>query len=373
MRSLAASLGLLVVLPACTAPNPAYHATQGLDSSSGDPPSSTSPDTDSASSAATGEPTGSGTSNGGSGPTSNTTPATTADTTADTALTGLTTQTSQTVTTDGSDSDVSTATTDPDSTSTTDGPDSTSTGNSGDSMPKLDLPGGQVCSLVDSPDLTVKVQHSQQPQDCTASLSLYGVFESKPDASSLKFRRCADTNQCFAGNAQCIANETVTIQIAGPDVPKFSAGNCIHISYLGAGSAEPNTCDTRVLRLAKTGPQIFNTTVFASGVQVPSTGELDPPWPDSLGFKVGSELVEACGGQQVCGQDTGSYQLVGTFSGAQHEVPMGQQAATKIPLLDKNNTKIGDVHGVFRNIRSYAYPVEWCEFQWTWLADDYKP
>jgi len=240
--------------------------------------------------------------------------------------------------------------------------------------PKPDLGMDDLCALVNAPNLSLSVQHSVAP-DCNYGPLLTLVFEAKPDDHTLKFRECMFSNDCFAGNAQCAAKQTLALKVEGPasHVPEFEVGACVHLGYVSTGYADGNTCNARIVRLAKTGQNIKNTSVFVAAAGVPATADLPLPWPQVLEFAVDAELAQPCFGGEVCGQATGSYDLFGQFSGGQIVVPMKTEKPVNISLLDKQNVKIGEVPGSLYNLRSYAAAPTQCEFDWIWLADEARP
>ncbi|MBZ5713136.1 hypothetical protein [Nannocystis pusilla] len=357
----------VVLLAACTVPNPAYHVTQGLsDSSSGDTPGATDGATQSPGSA-TGEPTTShGDSQGTDSSASPTTPTSHTATSGDTEDTAATTQTA--TTSPGTTDDTAAAT------STGDGSDATSMAASDTLGPNLDLGMPDLCSLQAAPDLGLAVQHSPMP-NCLGFTALTLVVEAKPDDHTLKFRECLATNECFAGNKQCAPKQSVTLKIAGPasHVPDLAPGTCINLAYQATGLADASTCSSSLVRIGKTGANIKTTSVYAAAGGVPATGALPAPWPEILGLSVTAELVAPCLGGEVCGQPTGNHDLVGQAAGVEATVPMQTEEPLKLPLLDKQNNKIGDVAGSLFNLRSYAVAPAQCEFDWIWIADEIRP
>ncbi|MCY1058368.1 hypothetical protein [Nannocystis sp. SCPEA4] len=368
MRRPTRSPGLcIVLLAACAVPNPAYHVTQGLvDSSSGDTLGATDGATQSSGSA-TGEPTttdgGTQGASSGASTTNSTSPTATSGDTEDTAAT-----TQPATTSPGTTDDTSAAT------STSDGSDATSMAASDTVGPSLDLGMPDLCSLQAAPDLGLAVQHSPMP-NCLGLTALTLMVEGKPDDHTLKFRECLVGNDCLNGNEQCAVKQTVVLKIDGPasHVPDLEPGTCVNLAYLPTGLADANTCSSSLVRIGKTGANIKTTSVYAAADGVPATGMLPPPWPEILGFSVTAELVAPCVGGEVCGQPTGNHDLVGQAAGVEVAVPMQTEKPLKLPLLDKQNNKIGDVTGGLFNLRSYAVAPAQCEFDWIWIADEVRP
>ncbi|MBZ5713138.1 hypothetical protein [Nannocystis pusilla] len=300
------------------------------------------------------------------------TDATTATTTTSTGSTldppTGTTTTSTTGTTDPIGETTTTGTTsDPTSTTsdTTTGTDSSTT----------DDPA--MCTIPDVPDLAVRITHAPAPATCGNDLGsvVNAVFTGKPDDQTLLFRQCTVSADCQAGNLQCDATQELSVHIDGPatHVPEFAPGACVNIAYLPAGYADPETCQIRLLRLARTGPDIANTSVFVAALGVPDTLELPGPLPLALEFLASSELADACPHERVCDRPSGRHDLVGDFPDAVVAVPMGTESPAVIDLRDKSNVKIGTVPGSLYNLRSYVLPVDQCEFDWLWLADENRP
>lgn len=365
MRSFAVPPGLcLASVLACTTPNPAYHASQG------GPEGSTS-----------GEP---GTTATTASPTTTTTSTTTTSTT--TIPTDTTVGETQPLTT-GTTENIGETTGDTATTDTTTTTDATSTGPDATSMVSTDSTGGDKLDMgaMDScpapvvPDLAVTIKHSPGPPSCNAAFGpiLHGVFVAAPDPTTRQFRECSSFNDCKQHNAQCPAKQTVTIQFDGPTthVPNFEPGQCVNIGYVGTGHAAPDTCDTSFLRIAEYQPELLLTDVYVSGVGVPHTAKLPVPWSNVLDFAIAPDLVLACGddNSDVCDLTTGQYDLVGTFSNQNYTIPMGTDQPAKLPVVNLANIKVGDMAGSLYNLRSFAHPVDACEFKWIWLADKYKP
>ncbi|PCC66714.1 hypothetical protein SAMN02745121_00555 [Nannocystis exedens] len=368
-RSICSPALCTVLLAACTVPNPAYHASQGLfESGSSDALSSTS-----AGGSATVAPT-----SGGSGAQS------TADPTGATVSVtseGDSTAAPMTSTTTPATTDADSGTTesvDTLATSTTDGDSTASTTTNDTATPKLDLSPGDVCPQVAAPNLEITVQHTPAPGTCNAALGpvIQGVLEAKPDANTFKFRACNLSQDCIQGNTQCLANQTIAVHVAGPDtaVPDIPLGTCVSVAYVGTGFSDANTCNTRMVRLARPGNlNNLASSMFVAGMGVPGTAELPVPWPDALEFTVAATQVQACPGNNVCGTPPGNYDLVGQFSGQEVVAGMGEAKLAKIPLYDQNHNPVGSIVGSFHNLRSYSSPADQCEFRWLWLADAYKP
>lgn len=352
----------IVLLAACTIPNPAYQASQGLlESDSGDSPSSTSP----GGTSATADPTSGGGSQGTTpdltGTTSDATAATTTGTTATTDPASSTTESVDTLATSSSDGDSTASTTTNDT-----------------SQPKLDFSPEDVCPQVAAPNLEITVQHNPAPGLCNAPFGpvIQAILEAEPDAGTFKFRACNSVQDCIMGNTQCLANQTFAVHVAGPDaaIPDIPLGTCVSVAYVGTGFADANTCKTRMVRFAKPGNlNNLASSMFVAGMRVPATAELPAPWPDALEFTVAAAQVQACPGNNACGNPPGSYELVGQFSGLEVVAGMGAAEQAKIPLYDQNHNPVGSVPGRLHNLRSYAGPADQCEFRWVWLADAYKP
>lgn len=366
MRRLLCSPGLaIVLLAACTIPNPAYKASQGLlESDSGDSSSATSPGATSA----TADPTSGG---GSQGTTVDLTGATSVASDATAAAT-----TGTTVTTDpgtGTTESVDTL-----ATSTGDGDSTASTTSNDTSQPKLDLSPDDACPQVAAPNLEITVQHNPAPGLCNAPFGpiIQAILEAEPEAGTFKFRACSSAQDCIMGNTQCLANQTFAVHVAGPDaaIPDIPLGTCVSVAYVGTGFADPNTCKTRMVRFAKPGNlNNLASSMFVAGMGVPGTAELPVPWPDALEFTVAATQEQACPGNNVCGKPSGSYELVGQFSGLEVVAGMGEATPAKIPLYNQNHNPIGSIPGRLHNLRSYAGPTDQCEFRWVWLADAYKP
>ncbi|MDC0719662.1 hypothetical protein [Nannocystis bainbridge] len=365
MRRPICSPGLcIVLLAACTMPNPAYHATQGhLDSSSGDSLSSTSAGS---STVSTSDATGSG---GSSATDPSTTHGGTSDTTAP-ASTGTTAPvtTAPDTTTDGDT--LATSSSDSDATASTTIGDTTE--------PKLDLGQPDLCSQVDAPTLAVTVQHSPAPQGCNAPLGpiIQGVLEAKPSAGTYKVRACNSAQDCVQGNTQCLANQTITVHVDAPatHLPDIAIGTCLMVGYVGTGFADPNTCNTRIVRFARPGNlNNLASSLFVAAAGVGSTELLPAPWPEVLEFGVEADLVAPCAGNTSCGSPPGSYELVGQFVGEPVVAGIAEAKPAKIPLFDQNHDQVETIAGSFYNLRSWAAPPAQCEFRWLWLADAFKP
>lgn len=372
MRLTAAPLGL-AVLSACSVPNPAYFATQGASDGSSSPTTATT------SAGTVGPTTTVATVEPG---TTDAPPTSTSVTSSPTTATSSTTEPVDPSTSASMTATSTTLTTDSTSTSTG-GPDSTSTGEPdtmGGFLPMLDMGVIGLCEQLVAPDLALSIQHDPAPETCTMPAfgpSFHGVFKGKADADSLVFRQCKDLPQCMAGNLDCLEEQTVTIHFTGPatHVPAFEVGACVNISYIGTGYAAPDACQAKIVRLAQTGQNIKTTSVYVGAVGLPDTSLLPAPWPNILEFSVHPSLLAPCGepDEQICGQGSGDYELAATFSGMQYKVPSKTEKPVKLPLYDPQNVKIGDVIGTFYNLRSWAHPIEECEFKWIWLASEYKP
>lgn len=354
----------IVLLAACTVPNPAYNASQGLlASDTGDSLSTTSP----GSTSATADPTsGSGGSSQG----------TTVDLTAGTSDTTAATTTGTAATTDPATS--TTESVDTLATSTGDGDSTASTTTNDTSQPKPDLSPGDLCPQIAAPNLEITVQHTPAPALCNAAFGpvIQGILAAEPDAGTFKFRACNSVQDCIMGNTQCLANQTFAVHVEGPEsaIPDIPPGTCVSVAYVGTGFADANTCKTRMVRFAKPGNlNNLASSMFVAGMRVPGTAELPAPWPDALEFSVAPSQVQACPGNNVCGTPPGSYELVGQFSGLEVVAGMGEAKQAKIPLYDQNHNPVGSVAGSLHNLRSYAGPADQCEFRWVWLADAYKP
>ncbi|MDC0671761.1 hypothetical protein [Nannocystis radixulma] len=291
-------------------------------------------------------------------PTGTTTTSTTS--TATDALTGTTDPIGETTTTG-----TTTTSTDATSTTSTTGTDSSTT----------DDPA--MCTIPDVPDLAVRITHDPAPATCENDIGivLNAVFTGKPDEQTLLFRECTLHPDCEAGNVRCEATREISVRIDAPatHVPDFAPGACVNVAYLPAGYADPETCHIRLLRLAKTGPDIKSISVFVAAVGVPDTDELPGPLPLTLGFLAASELADACPHEMACDRPSGRHDLVADFPDALVTVPMGTESPAALDLLDKNNVKIGTLTGSLYNLRSYVLPVDQCEFDWLWLADENRP
>lgn len=304
------------------------------------------------------------------------TDATTTTTTTSTASTLTSTTLDTTSTTSTTVTPTSTATTDPvgETTSTATTATTTDTGTSTDASTTDDP---AMCTIPDVPDFAVRVAHTPAPAPCDNGLGVnfYALFTGKPDELTLDFRQCMSLGDCQEGNIACPEEQLVRIYVDGPatHVPDFPPGACVHVSYLAAGFADPDVCEAHILRLAKTGPDIANTSVFVAAIGVPDTNTLPGPWPLTLGFLAASELADACPHEMVCDRPSGRHDLVADFPDALVTVPMGTESPAALDLLDKNNVKIGDVPGSLYNLRSYVLPVDQCEFDWLWLADENRP
>ncbi|WAS98563.1 hypothetical protein [Nannocystis punicea] len=370
MRRLVCSPALCVVLlAACTTPNPAFTASQGhLESSSSDSLSSTSaggPGT-SATADSTGGDSGSGTTVDLTGATQSAT--SDSDTSAATTAT-----TAPVSTTDGT-----TSGTDGTDTQATDGDSTAGTTKNDTLVPNLDLGQPDLCSQEVAPNLEITVKHEPEPATCNAPFGpvIQGVLVGKPDANTFKFRACKATLDCIRGDTQCLANEVIDVHIDGPGthIPKLAVGTCVSVAYVGDGPAGDNTtCKTRLVRFAK--PANVNymlSSIFVAAMGVPGTAALPAPWPEALEFVVETDQVQACGGNNVCGTPPGTYQLVGGFAGQTVVAAMKESKPAKIPLFDQNHDQVETILGSFYNLRSYANPVDQCEFRWLWLADAFK-
>jgi len=234
-----------------------------------------------------------------------------------------------------------------------------------------------MCTIPDVAGLSVLIEHDPGPAPCDNGLgvSFYGVFTGKPDDHTLNFRECMNVADCQQGNPQCTAKQQVSVKVDGPasHIPDFAPAACVHVSYVTAGFSDPNVCDLRLLRLAKTGPDIANTSVFIAALGVPDTNDLPGPWSLALGFLAASELADACPHEMVCERPSGRYDLVADFPDTLVTVPMGTESPAALDVMNKQSVKIGTILGSLYNLRAYALPLDQCEFDWIWLADENRP
>lgn len=365
MRLVGLSLGLVA---SCTAPNPAFFATQAGSEGSVSASGQTAGD-------ATLDPTGGTTRDPATGTTTASTSVT--DGTTGPVASSTTTAMTATATDPGTDA-TSLPQTSTDSTTTGD-PDTTSTGSTdtGNFMPLPDLGMMNVCPNYAAPDLKLAVQHAPPPQTCDfASLSFPVVVTGKADADSLQLRQCKNYSDCVLGDTQCLADQTFTVHINGPLalVPKVDVGTCLYFQYHGDGQLDPNTCLARAVRLARVEPALAPVSIFVAGVELPDTLVLPPPWNDWLEFDVKAEHLQFCGDgpDPICGQMRGEHAYLVDFGGMEIDVPPMSSKAGMVPVYDDKNKKVADLPGAVYNLRSWAHPADACEFKWIWLADDHK-
>ncbi|MBA3544961.1 MAG: hypothetical protein H0T76_00610 [Nannocystis sp.] len=236
--------------------------------------------------------------------------------------------------------------------------------------------GGGLCDDVSAtyPDLEVLVHTSAgTPLVCggeagvqfTARVHVVG-----PAAWTLE--RC-NANTCL-NDLPCNSDVfALTIMTADASVlPALQDNGCYYFGVLGREPLDPQTCKSRVFRVAEAAGK---PSLFAAGIDANAVPQA---WRTITGlYTKAGEQVKTCGDGAPCGAEPGVYALDVYWGKSALPVTVGpgETIAGAFKLLAPNNNEVS-VPGTFSNLRSYVLADPGCatsvQWKWVWLADALK-